>query len=1022
MEVPVRPAVAEDCFSDSEESAKDSAPDAADLLVSGHVTRVERYGCFVSLSDGRQGLLHRSEHPRSRRFELGDALSCTVKAVSKQGLQLTTRWSKEQLAAISASGAMVPATVTGVKAFGAFLDVGGESALLHRSATDYAEIGGWLPWQSGDALSVRVLGRDSQDRLQVTQRGLFLRPARPRRFLDLGDVCLERLRCFHSKAPLGEAVFGVGVAFEPEELPNGQKRYHLSSVYDVLALESFRDGVRRGVWKQKFAEFLPLALDAEHFAQGRRALEDLVAKLSHGAMAQKLRSHGKSRDAREAELNAGMTLDEYRSLKSTPKASPVAPEPTHFAPSMLLDIIPKLMNAQIVLISSGQLWRSQKALEGYFAYHHLLLHCLRAYPKLRERVERSLEAFQQSPERRSKEAVPNLGEFLCLLSVSDSLGWQELGVPILEEAFARNALWILKQAPKLGELTDVGESRYRLRKSFQANLVSLRLLMFQVAFLQLAKPAGQKASCALERKDRCKGLPGPGEAEWLFRRCVRILSVEDWDEFLDLVGAAPMDGSEVCRWLRRAMITSISRGYHNPGHFSRLCAPKQKSAEPSGQDYDPDDFGMDTRKKESKAEKRARRKALLTTQAAMSVKDANMRAALNWARFRSGGRFEPRQGLVMLSDKHQLETLEAELDSDGALQCSFGSAKRGWRILDGKVLSKVKSFPAWLTFGRGCRDCQKLVTVEVSGRCMPCCRVLAAKPQEAHSIKGLDGPSAPQAQFTMFQAEAVVPVEFEMQMEVKFDGLVADVKPLRQILSPDLELTSDLAGIVVFTRVSRMGRRLFEKAPEQVMVPGSKLVSGWQGVTDARVVKKGQVTVTDGLFTATVRNVQFTLLRDTMHDLTVLEDLDLLRMTRTYCRDHKLRDASSKEVMCRSGHVLKEMLYPHHYGGCSECHASIEHGSETMRCNHCNYDLCRSCTERNQGVTWNRPCQNCRGVLRLRFRAPQRYAQRQHQLEQLSAENLARRAAYCGLLEEAADVSKRKELITHIIKSEKIIR
>jgi hypothetical protein len=251
---------------------------------------------------------------------------------------------------------------------------------------------------------------------------------------------------------------------------------------------------------------------------------------------------------------------------------------------------------------------------------------------------------------------------------------------------------------------------------------------------------------------------------------------------------------------------------------------------------------------------------------------------------------------------------------------------------------------------------------------------------------------------------------------------VADVKPLRQILSPDLELTSDLAGIVVFTRVSRMGRRLFEKAPEQVMVPGSKLVSGWQGVTDARVVKKGQVTVTDGLFTATVRNVQFTLLRDTMHDLTVLEDLDLLRMTRTYCRDHKLRDASSKEVMCRSGHVLKEMLYPHHYGGCSECHASIEHGSETMRCNHCNYDLCRSCTERNQGVTWNRPCQNCRGVLRLRFRAPQRYAQRQHQLEQLSAENLARRAAYCGLLEEAADVSKRKELITHIIKSEKIIR
>merc|ERR1719163_2727584 len=124
-------------------------------------------------------------------------------------------------------------------------------------------------------------------------------------------------------------------------------------------------------------------------------------------MAKKLQSHGKSRDARAAELNAGMTLDEYRSLKSAPKALPVA-EPAHFAPSMLLDIIPKLMNSQVVLISSGQLWRSQKALEGYFAYPHLLLHCLRAYPKLRDRVERGLEAFRQSPEHRSKEAVPNL--------------------------------------------------------------------------------------------------------------------------------------------------------------------------------------------------------------------------------------------------------------------------------------------------------------------------------------------------------------------------------------------------------------------------------------------------------------------------------------------------------------------------------------------------------------------------------------------------------------------------------------
>jgi hypothetical protein len=102
-------------------------------------------------------------------------------------------------------------------------------------------------------------------------------------------------------------------------------------------------------------------------------------------------------------------------------------------------------------------------------------------------MEAHLAGFFEEPEKRVKERVKNLGEFLCLVSVSDEYGWEELGVPILEEAFDRNVLWILKEAPHLGELTDEFVSQSRLKQSFRANRVSLRLLMFQVAFLKLAK-------------------------------------------------------------------------------------------------------------------------------------------------------------------------------------------------------------------------------------------------------------------------------------------------------------------------------------------------------------------------------------------------------------------------------------------------------------------------------------------------------------------------------------------------------
>jgi len=73
-----------------------------------------------------------------------------------------------------------------------------------------------------------------------------------------------------------------------------------------------------------------------------------------------------------------------------------------------------------------------------------------------------------------------------------------------------------------------------------------------------------------------------------------------------------------------------------------------------------------------------------------------------------------------------------------------------------------------------------------------------------------------------------------------------------------------------------------------------------------------------------------------------------------------------------------------------------------------------------------RPCQNCRGILRLRFHAPARFAERRAQLEGLKCEQLVQRAQLCGLAEEAASNGSspegHKKTLNLIIKSEGITR
>jgi ubiquitin-protein ligase len=1091
---PPRPPVLQNPF-DSVSSIS-STRDPGEEEFKGIVNRIEQYGVFVTLEDGNVGLLHRSEVPRGISFELGMSVHCKIKTREPK-LSLTMLRSEEELAEMALARSPVKAIVTNVKPFGAFVDLGGISALLHRSETDLLR-GQAIPWEIGESLAVRLLSAPGS-KLAVTAKPLYLLPQHARTLHD-GEVDLARLCCFHSKEHFSEGIMGVGASLEKEDSNGTQDKHHLTSIYDVLSYGSFKDGVRKGVWKQKFCAFLPLAIDSEHFARAQGAFQECIANLASGTIAQKTQSHGKSKQERDAEYNARLTLDEYRAMGSAvvQKAQPLSmcrPTGSTFVPDMVFEVIPKLMNSQVVLLSSGQLWRCQKALEGYFAYHHLLLHCLNAYPSLRLCLEEKMDEFHASPKAREKSSVHNMGEFLCLLSVSDKFDWDSMGVAILEEVFDRNALWILKQSPHLGDIGNSSASdQSRLKASFRATLVSLRLLMFQFAFFNLAKPTHlhegricTSASAQLERKDRCKGLPGPGEAEWLFDRCLEILAVDDYSGFLELVGAAPVCDTEVARWLRRSMLRSVEKGYHNPGLFHALARKAAQSKQQASADLDPEDFACDSRPKESKADKRARKRAAQLARAVTNQKQAEYQRALSWARFYCPYGYAPRQCVQMFFGKTDIDNLLSVMDKDGILQTRHHAALAGYRLLDGKTpgkLDQIAKFPVSVWLGRGCIDCRQAVVCETSGRCMPCCHKAAKEPMVARPIKGLTGVDAPTANFTAFQAMAEMrPVQFEINFEVGFDGLVADVTPLRAALSEDLTVKDKIEGGIVFSRVSRCGRKLWEKSPEQSIFPGAKLTSGWHGVTDV-------------VFQAKIRNIDFVLLQDTMHNMTTLDDLGKLRMNRTFCKEHILEGAVItiglegvdyaaikadsfvsnliKDNLRKHLGIVVEIADPTNYvdilfspvgnEGMSmqatiipptgrlldsitaKLSSSASLGEDVIAVTSSVLSGLAAVNLRLAGVSnpkitrirsetlashmqeaaKQRPCRNCRGVLRLRFDAPSRFAERRAQLEDLNYDQLIQRAQLCGLGDDAssngASPEGRKTTINHIIKSEGIIR
>lgn len=145
---------------------------------------------------------------------------------------------------------------------------------------------------------------------------------------------------------------------------------------------------------------------------------------------------------------------------------------------------------------------SEKAIQGYIGFHHLLLSLAQEYPQMRETANEKIANYIRHPVFRTKLLAPGNGELIGLCSISDRYSWSDMCEAYCSEAFIRRVKWYVQKHPdtlanlpalKCNSMHATKRRQIKrdvIRRVFEATTTGQQWLMFQVMFLeQVARPS-----------------------------------------------------------------------------------------------------------------------------------------------------------------------------------------------------------------------------------------------------------------------------------------------------------------------------------------------------------------------------------------------------------------------------------------------------------------------------------------------------------------------------------------------------
>ena len=335
----------------------------------------------------------------------------------------------------------------------------------------------------------------------------------------------KEVYCFHTKDDFEDPDTILGVPFSITTYPGSNKIESATPILDILSYSSYsKHGVRKAVSKEPFQLWFPIYINPRHAQRSMPIAIQILIKMYGGE------------------------------------------SKSEFDPLWAVELLTKFMNAMVVQLMNKSVWVSERAVEGYMMFHHMLLGFLEEYPEIQEWAERKLSEFIEEEQCRIKKNTGDLGQFITLLGISEKYKWEDLKRPLLDELFDRNVKWLgphladLKwDDPKIhGDMV----SRMRIIETFQHTTTSQRLVMFHVAFLKIFVERYESKRDIKGMYDRSYGRPSEDMRKKIQVATKEIQAAGNWIEFFRKVDIDLPTPKEMTRWLRQSVWNSRRKRYH----------------------------------------------------------------------------------------------------------------------------------------------------------------------------------------------------------------------------------------------------------------------------------------------------------------------------------------------------------------------------------------------------------------------------------------------------------------------------
>lgn len=330
--------------------------------------------------------------------------------------------------------------------------------------------------------------------------------------------------CYHTKMTFEEAALGYGLNVKYH--PNTGVPQYVESKLDIVSYFAvFKEGIDTSMWRETFQFWLPIYINKGH---GQTMLDN-------------------------PKFFAASVERIYQ---------------RNYTPKLGLDLLTKLMNSMIVTVMQGVVHASLKAIDGYMAFHRLLIALIVKHPELKQSIDDKIELFLTNEQSRRKACTPSLGDFLPYLAVSTKYSWPQLAIPVLQEVLCRNVLWAVSKDSSLNFVTSQRvfpekEQQRRHEQFFKFTSVSLHLIMFHVQFLKQFSPKGSTSLEDLAKQyDSYYGFANERTKNTFQDKLFQIQKVNNYRDFFKFCCLNVESNNTVDEILTDAWISSKQYGYH----------------------------------------------------------------------------------------------------------------------------------------------------------------------------------------------------------------------------------------------------------------------------------------------------------------------------------------------------------------------------------------------------------------------------------------------------------------------------